>query len=339
MRHVARMESLSHSCRSHGSAPPSMAAPILCSLADVPERERHTRVRDFFEGVGVLYDFERLDDVPLAAELTLQGLPGLMLVSGQMHGTRKRRTRDDAASLLVNVTGSCLISQGGREIALDEGDATFVSMEDPVGFTHKPPGGHLALRFPRAQIASLVTGAEDRCLRRIPRETYELNLLRGYIEIAWQRHTMASAELQHLFVSHTYDLAALAIGTTRDAAHAASDRGVRAAQLCAIKADIARSLGEADLSLATLAARHGLTHRHVQRMFEAEGTSFTDYVLAQRLARAHRLLSDPRRAAEKIATVAYDAGFGDVSYFNRAFRRRYGVAPSEVRWSARRLDG
>jgi hypothetical protein len=44
----------------------------------------------------------------------------------------------------------------------------------------------------------------------------------------------------------------------------------------------------------------------------------------RRLARAHRLLGDPRRGPEKISAVALDCGFGDVSYFNRAFRRRYG---------------
>ena len=69
-------------------------------------------------------------------------------------------------------------------------------------------------------------------------------------------------------------------------------------------------------------------------MFEAEGTTFTQYVLAQRLARAHGLLADPRLRAEKITALALDCGFGDVSYFNRAFRRRYGVAPSDVRAQA-----
>ena len=65
-----------------------------------------------------------------------------------------------------------------------------------------------------------------------------------------------------------------------------------------------------------------------------EGTSFTEYVLKQRLARARRLLSDPRREGEKISVIAWDSGFGDVSYFNRAFRRRYGLAPSDVRAGA-----
>ena len=32
-----------------------------------------------------------------------------------------------------------------------------------------------------------------------------------------------------------------------------------------------------------------------------------------------------------IATIAYDVGFGDLSYFNRRFRRQYGMTPREVR--------
>jgi AraC-like DNA-binding protein len=32
-----------------------------------------------------------------------------------------------------------------------------------------------------------------------------------------------------------------------------------------------------------------------------------------------------------ITAIAFDAGFGDLSYFNRTFRRRYGATPSDIR--------
>jgi AraC-like DNA-binding protein len=102
-----------------------------------------------------------------------------------------------------------------------------------------------------------------------------------------------------------------------------------------IKQDIAAQLDRADLSVATIAARHRIKPRWIQRLFEREGMTFTEYVLAQRLARAHRLLADPRYASQKISTIAFNVGFGDLSYFNRAFRRRYGAAPSELRAAAR----
>jgi transcriptional regulator GlxA family with amidase domain len=90
-----------------------------------------------------------------------------------------------------------------------------------------------------------------------------------------------------------------------------------------------------DLAVAALAARHRCTPRSVQRLFAADGTTFAEYLLAQRLARAHAMLRDPRRDGDKITTVAFDAGFADVSYFNRAFRQRYGAAPSDVRAQTR----
>jgi AraC-like DNA-binding protein len=37
------------------------------------------------------------------------------------------------------------------------------------------------------------------------------------------------------------------------------------------------------------------------------------------------------RAALTISSIAFESGFGDLSYFNRAFRRQYGAAPSEIR--------
>jgi AraC-like DNA-binding protein len=65
-------------------------------------------------------------------------------------------------------------------------------------------------------------------------------------------------------------------------------------------------------------------------LFESDGTTFSRFLLDQRLARAHRMLSNPVLAERTISTIAYEAGFGDLSHFNRAFRRRYGAAPSDV---------
>jgi AraC-like DNA-binding protein len=117
---------------------------------------------------------------------------------------------------------------------------------------------------------------------------------------------------------------------------AMQDGCLRVAKLLAIKSDIARNLDRPDLSIAALATRHACTSRFVQRLFEMVGTTFTEYVLAQRLVRAYRKLVDPRYRSEKISVIAYDCGFNDVSYFNRMFRRYFTAAPSDVRGSVRK---
>jgi AraC-like DNA-binding protein len=43
------------------------------------------------------------------------------------------------------------------------------------------------------------------------------------------------------------------------------------------------------------------------------------------------MLLSPRFAGRRIAEVAYEVGFNDLSYFNRSFRRRFGLSPREVR--------
>jgi AraC-like DNA-binding protein len=91
-----------------------------------------------------------------------------------------------------------------------------------------------------------------------------------------------------------------------------------------------------DFGVAAIARRQRLTPRYVHKLFEGEGLTFSAFVLCRRLSRAHRLLSDPRLGDRTIGSVAFDVGFGDVSYFNRTFRRRYDATPSEISLAADR---
>jgi AraC-like DNA-binding protein len=323
-----------------GSTPlPPVSRPVRFTLGKAPARARAALLQDCFTRLGFTYQVDPLRDVPIEADVVLHALPGLRMAMGRMHGTRNRRTRalvdgTDDIGLVLNLRGPHLIAQGSREVVLDDGEATFLSSLDPCSLSHRPPGEVITLRFPRARFAPMVAGLQDRMLRRVPRDNPALGLLRHYLSLLWH-DASASPELQHLMVCHVHDLAALMIGATRDAGQVALGRGARAARLNAIEQDIARNLHRSDLSVAMLADRHRCTPRFVQRLFEAAGTTCTEYVLSQRLALAHRLLLDPRRDADKISAVAYSCGFGDLSYFNRAFRRRYGAAPSDIRAHAR----
>ena len=88
-----------------------------------------------------------------------------------------------------------------------------------------------------------------------------------------------------------------------------------------------------------VASRQGISPRYIQKLFDLEGTTFTEFVLRERLSRARRMLADLRLAGRTIANIAYDAGFADLSNFNRSFRQQYGVTPSDVRATAQRDGG
>ena len=116
--------------------------------------------------------------------------------------------------------------------------------------------------------------------------------------------------------------------------HLAQQRGARAARLAAILREIERRSGDPNLSAVTIALTLGVTPRYVHLLLEESGKSFTHHVLEQRFEKAAALLRIHSWRHRKIADIAAEVGFTDLSYFNRAFRRHYGATPSEVRNSA-----
>ena len=149
---------------------------------------------------------------------------------------------------------------------------------------------------------------------------------------------LTTPELQRLAVGHMHDLVAGTIRATRDGRAIAEGRGIAAARLQAIMTTISTHLGDGDLSVAEIARRHRVTPRYVHKLFENEGLTFSSFILGQRLSRVHRLLSDPHLADRSISSMAFDVGFGDLSYFNRTFRQRYAATPTEIRQRAINAD-
>ncbi|QPF83066.1 hypothetical protein IC762_25465 [Bradyrhizobium genosp. L] len=68
----------------------------------------------------------------------------------------------------------------------------------------------------------------------------------------------------------------LTLGASRDAAVAVTLGGGRAARLREIKADIEQTISREKVSIDGLSARHRLPVRYIQRLFEAEGMTFTE---------------------------------------------------------------
>jgi AraC family transcriptional regulator of adaptative response / DNA-3-methyladenine glycosylase II len=81
--------------------------------------------------------------------------------------------------------------------------------------------------------------------------------------------------------------------------------------------------------LEAIAARLGITDRHLRRAFGSEfGVSPVAFAQTQRLLLAKRLLTD---TALPVTEVAFASGFGSLRRFNALFRERYRLQPSQLR--------
>jgi AraC family transcriptional regulator len=113
---------------------------------------------------------------------------------------------------------------------------------------------------------------------------------------------------------------------TRGKMHAPSRRDERR-----ITAALRRIEAEADesLSLAELARTAAMSPYHFLRTFRAVvGITPHQFILQTRLRRAAKRLA---RSADSISAIAFAAGFGDLSTFNRRFRQVMGSAPGAYR--------
>lgn len=317
------------------AVPSTDVSRLRVATRDIPDSERTPFLLEVFARQMCRLEFEPLSEGPLDVDATLLALPGLSV--GWCRATTAARWSrsddlvkdgDDTVSIIMPLAGSVMRSQRGQDLEARPGEA--------VGILHSEPGGiefrqldDIALMFPRSALAPVVPDLEAAATRIVANDA--LRLLRVYVTPWQENFHIADPAVRRMAVTHIHDLAAMALGATRDAAVVANGRGVRAARLKAVKADIAANLTTRDLSVTAVALRQRVTPRYIHMLFDGEGTTFSQFVLSERLACAHRMLVDPRQAQQSIGSVAYASGFGDLSHFNHAFRRRYGATPSEVR--------
>jgi AraC-like DNA-binding protein len=238
---------------------------------------------------------------------------------------------NDDIMLAINRAGSVVVESAGRERSLRAGEAIILSGGEAASFHRISLGRSFTLRVPRATLETTLVSVEDAVMRPLPSDCGALRLLADYT--GWLLNSGGSIDQQllNLSIRHVQDLLALAIGPSADFAETARTRGLRAARLKLAKSYVVAHSRRRDISVATLASSLNVTPRYVQRLFEADGTTFSEFLIGQRLAWAHRLLCEPGSSQIAISTIAYDVGFGDLSYFNRRFRRQYGLTPRELR--------
>ena len=311
------------------------------SSCDIPESERSASSRAVYSVVEQV-DIRPLDARPLVVDSAVRRLEDVTIVKASCSPCVSRRTTEHLADgkddlVLSIVTGGAIARRrdGGEPILLEAGDAYLGANSIASEHRFAAASSFIDIVIPRARFEPELGDAEpiiasDRLPPRpelVLLERYAMTLMEDDLELL-------GAHAAGHCARHLVGLAALATGTASDAGAQRGRRGVRRARLAAIEADIRANLGWPALSLDWLARRHGISPRYIRDLFLGAGTSFTDFVLGARLDRVHDRLRNTSPGRGRISVIAFDAGFGDLSYFNRSFRRRFGMTPSEVQREA-----
>jgi AraC-like DNA-binding protein len=239
--------------------------------------------------------------------------------------------RRDGRAFLKTVLltkGSSVIEQNGRTTSLRAGEWSIYDTSRPYSMTIPCRAEMLLLLIPREKLPTRGLDLQDLLARRFSGR-------RGLGKLMWTVIPAAFEQIPEIRHRSSHDLADVVAQMTRIALLDFSDRRVsvdtKEALRERIKVYIASHLGDPELSIATLASATGCTKRYLHMVFQAEGTSISDYILRLRLERAREDLLDPASAHRSITDIAYSWGFSNSNHFSRCFKQAFGAAPRELR--------
>lgn len=309
---------------------------IQISTDMLPDQKRLALWRET-RGPIAKADIDPQTDDPHHAGVIFNLLPNVAIASGSRSPAHYRAARElledagDIVAVSILRSGEASATQFGREPGEQSiGGAGVLPGVDPTAEMPTPDESFITLAMSRAAIAELAPDYAAAFDQPIPADDPALRLLIKYLDTVMAADELSHPEVARSVSAHILDLVALVLGARGDPAET-TPGGARAARLKALKADVMSMLGSSELSSELIAGRHGISSRYVRKLFEQEGTSFTSFVLGERLTRVKRMLRDSRYAHLTIAQIAQACGFNDISYFNRAFRRQFGATPTDVR--------
>lgn len=236
-------------------------------------------------------------------------------------------------ALLLVVAGEIGVLGGSAgSVSCESGDVLLLSMEEEYSVT-SCAGTHLtvvvmATESPITKVP-IITACVGNSVK--PADTFPVQMLSSYVATLIHGANRPERSLLGTAERHIADLITLTFSAV--SLPALSFRGAKSfsARFGRILVYIRANIRDPDLTVHSVAKYHNISNHYVRKLFYEANTSFTAYVTELRLNWAHQCLSASMPDELRIADVAFQAGFNNLGWFNRAFKRRYGLTPSALR--------
>lgn len=311
--------------------------PRLLSTADVAPAQRLAYWSDVVCDTYVQLECDAPAAAPFEGEIAVDRLAALALTRVTSTAQVVRRTpsliaRADEDRFLVSIqtAGRGVVSQDGRDALLGPGDFALYDSTRPYTLTFDGAFQQIVLMLPGPVLRSALRDTGRLTATAVPGTRGAGRLLIEMIRtLSTDLDALAPASASAVAESVTHILVA-----GLSALPAAQGRPVSrrtAFHREQVRALVRQRLRDPQLTVAEVARALRLAPSTLHRAWAGEPCSLADWIWAQRLDAARRDLADPAHAGRSVSEIAFACGFNDAAHFSRAFRARFGCAPSEWR--------
>lgn len=300
---------------------------------DLPERTDALRqtIRDHVVDVELALP-DRPEDV--TAKVALQAVGNVQICSVRAMPTVVTRTPRRARSetepslfVTLQVEGSSMMVQHGREAVLQAGDLAVYATTDPYTLVLENGVQNHFFRLPLLDLGlppDLVRDVSATTLRHDdPVVRLTSDYLRGLARAGLQTDT------SHLGVP-TVELIRATLLDKSPSRSSSSSTGT-SALVASIESYVAQNLRDPELSASSVAHVHHVSVRHLYAVLAAAEISLHDTIRAQRLAGARRDLTRRQLSTWTIAAIGRKWCFPNAAHFSHVFRQQFGESPLEWR--------
>ena len=231
------------------------------------------------------------------------------------------------ASLQVSGTG--LLIQDGREAVLQPGDLAIYDTGRPYSLLFENDMKMLVLMFPRDHL-----GLPPEAIGQLTAHSFSSDdglgaLIIPFLQNVSQNLDRVGGVTGPRLVHSAIDLITTMFANELDLDADPGDSHQLLMQQ--IRRYIDANLGSPELAPAQIAAAHFISTRHLHGLFRQKGTTVSTWIREQRLEKCRRDLIDPLNAHLSVGTIAARWGFVEAAHFSRVFKAAYDSSPTDLR--------
>ncbi|MCF7552364.1 helix-turn-helix domain-containing protein [Pseudonocardia sp. WMMC193] len=247
-----------------------------------------------------------------------------------IHGPREvGRTSEETVFVNLQLSGSCVGSQGGRTCHVPAGSFALFDATRPFRLDYAEDWRSLSFRVPRERLMGLVRRPDDVTARTHDGTRALGAVVAGTMRSIWGVVEELGDHEARAVSAGFLTLLATACGAG-DEARETGGRSLAASLYTAVCTHLADNLQGGDLAATRVAAHFGVSVRTLHNAFRDSEHTYARTVMRLRVDACARDLADPQ-CRESLTTLAARWGFFDLSHLNRAFRAHRGCAPSDLR--------
>ena len=236
-----------------------------------------------------------------------------------------RAERHPVAKVIIQTAGVSVYEQRGECVTLTPGDGLVYDVSQPHAITSTETTEHFVVTVPHDLVVGRGIRLDRLSAQRFSARTGVGRLAADLIHSTFGELATISPECEDNLAASLLSLIFLPL--PNEAAHTSEALRYR------IESYIRDQIRDPELSIEKIASALRCSKRYLHMAFAASDRSITDHIWTTRLDGCRSDLA--RRHDQTISEIAFAWGFSSSAHFSRAFRKRFGVTPSEFR----RADG